>query len=133
MITKAEAQQRHAMERFAQRFCFRLSHGEYQRLCDLIRYHYPCENSGMVKFLCRTSTRVTHWAVLYEDQWLVMIYHRESRRISTVLPSQVLRTRRYRESAHRHGLLLPAYANEPVKSTEDLDPTLKGSVSAREA
>lgn len=100
-------QKHHALLRFAQRHHISVNGREYDGLCYLIAMHCPDESSRVVKFLCRTSREVTHWAVLFQGEWLPMLYNEVTRRIVTVLPPDALSSARYRSSVERHGLPRP--------------------------
>jgi hypothetical protein len=115
MEGKAENLKRHALRRIRERRGVRLSDAEYARLCNLLKEHAPCQCSRDVKFLIQASLRLTHWAVYYLREWMVVIYDAFRNRIVTVLCSDALRygryqaalkARRLRVRRHRNGFTL---------------------------
>ena len=87
---------------------------EYEGLCSLIESHYPDQSSDVVKFLCRTGRRETHWAVSFRGQWWPVVYRHCDGCIVTVLPLEALRKRRYRASVRQHDLPRPARTGFPL-------------------
>jgi hypothetical protein len=98
MPAKAKCQKAHAIRRLRERRGFGLTGAQYEQLCVLLDSHLPFQCSRDVKFLLQASLRVSHWALFYKGEWMVMIYDAYRRRIVTVLPSPALRGARYHKS-----------------------------------
>jgi len=79
----------HALRRLLQRYSIVLAKGEYSFLCENIK------QQRKAVFLDRKTNTATHWAVWYNNQWLMAVYLTGTHQITTFLPTN--RLDRYQE------------------------------------
>lgn len=79
MVLKRKSQKVHAKRRFIQRFGLFLSDQQYEQIVRDIQ-------SQKAQFIEKQSNRVTLWRVIVEDNEVVVVYDKERKSISTVLP-----------------------------------------------
>jgi hypothetical protein len=77
--TKARSQELHARRRFEQRTGVVFSSKVNDELVAQIQDHKAI-------FITRSSNRVTLWWVRVEEQWLPVVYDKNTKKIVTVLP-----------------------------------------------
>ena len=81
-LSKAEAQQVHARERFRRRKNINFTE-EHQEAVDMIRNHHPC-----ARFVQKRSQRVSIWDIVIAGADCRVVYDRKRGNIVTVLPER---------------------------------------------
>lgn len=73
-----------------------------------------------MKFFLQTSVRVSHWAVNYREEWMLVIYDSFRNRIVTVLESEALCKSRYRPALKARHLHLQRRNNKWILVPKNL-------------
>src|SRR5438034_1207301 len=104
MMSRAMLQKKHALRRLAQHYRLVLNDRDYAAICEWIQHHDWPGNDRRAKFLCRTSRRVTHWAIYCAGRWIPVLYDGVRHSIITVLPPAAFHKPRYQEAVRHHNL-----------------------------
>ena len=86
-ITKAKAQQQHAMTRLRQRYGLELNKNDYCNIVSIIK-KASTGREAEAEFITRQSNRVSVWKVLYAGFQLVAVYDRMRKTVCTFLPPE---------------------------------------------